>query len=104
RSSASRLIEIATLAGGDQLVERTDLVVEPAVVAPVFVLREAQRLERVAETHAFGDCVFHGRVFIRDHRSEFLDVLAGRYVAVARQNWVDVQGGNLVEQREPVLD
>src|SRR5262249_43237543 len=34
RSSASRLIEIATLAGGDQLVERTDLVIEPAVVAP----------------------------------------------------------------------
>ena len=41
---------------------------------------------------------------VRHHRRQFLDVLAGRYVAVRRQNLVHIHGGKLIDQLDPVLD
>src|SRR5712675_332029 len=73
-TTALRLIQIAALAGLDQLIERADLAGEAIVVPPVLVLRERERLDRVVDAQALGDGVLHGRVLIRQHGGELLDV------------------------------
>src|SRR5437868_6536596 len=65
-----RLLQIAALAGTDQLVEDADLVRQPVVVAPVLILRERQCADRVVHAHAFLDRRLHSGIFVREHRGQ----------------------------------
>src|SRR5580700_10041550 len=104
RDAGSFLLEVAALAGLDQFVEILDLALQPRVVAPILILREGERLLSLLQSHAFGDGVFHGGVFVGQHGLKFLDVLAMRNIAVGRKDdVVIVSGGNLIEQLDPII-
>src|SRR6266403_5738357 len=58
------LVEIAPLAGLDELIERLDLALQATIVPPVLVLRESGRWYRLYETDATVHGILHGRVFV----------------------------------------
>src|SRR5215475_11906309 len=97
------LFEIAPLAGLNELIERLYLALQATIVPPVPVLRESERAYRLIETDATVHSVLHGRVFVRQHRGELLDVRARRYVAMRRQDGVNAHDGDLVEDLDPVV-
>src|SRR5258708_34091988 len=82
----SQLLEIASFAGLNQLVERLDLALESTVIPPVLVLRERQRLEGLVEADAPVHRILNGRIFIRQHPRQFLDTGSRCEAAVGRQD------------------
>src|SRR5262249_4668339 len=96
-ASTCGLLEIAPLAGLNKLIERLDLALKATIVPPVPVLRESERRYCTIETDAAVHGIFHGRVLVRQHRGELLNVRARGYVAMRRQDGVDVHHGDLVE-------
>src|SRR5258705_4193187 len=66
-AASANSLQITSLAGLDQLVERADLLLAAGVVAPILVLIERQGLDPLLDPHALADGGLHGPVLIGPH-------------------------------------